>query len=315
LNIHSGQLAGILFAWNGNILFAVFVADYAIIGKKGAGKSLCAVGFIREALVKNKRVATNLNINLDALMHHSSGKTITRLPDHPTVHDLEAIGRGQAGVVEDDNGIIVLDETSHFMNARQYQDKGRQSVLDWLTESRKVGWDVYYIMQGLRQMDAQVRETQIEYVVHIKKTDKWPIPVVTPLTSFFFGSDHAIRFPKMHIAVIRQGIDRDALLLSRHFFKSVEFYSAYDTQQRFRPQLPVPEVDSDGRLNCPDYTGLSLDRFSPGLHSVLSAWHLKGRYLPKRLPRMVYLKAAVYGLLWLIARAIGQPIRLEYLTR
>ena len=156
------------------------MADYAVIGKKGTGKSLTSLGIMRDALKEGRRVCTNLNVNLDKLMPSSSRATILRLPDHPTYEDFEAAGRGQDGVDEDENGIIILDECSHFFNARQWNDKGREKTLKWLTESRKMGWSVYYLTQGLKQIDAQVRETQIEYVVHIKRTDKWPIPLITP---------------------------------------------------------------------------------------------------------------------------------------
>jgi hypothetical protein len=249
------------------------MSDYAIVGRKRTGKSLIAVAIIRDALVKGKRVATNLNLNLDHLMHHTSIKTVTRLPDHPTVDDLEALGRGQPGVAEEDNGILVLDEVSHFWNARQFQDKGRLTELQWLTQSGKEGWDVYYIMQGLRQLDAQVRETQIEYLITIKRTDKWPIPFLTPLTAMMFGDERALRFPKMRLAITRYGIDRDSMVVSRKFYFAKDLYPCYETQQKF--------LDSSHPDAC-------------GMHTMLSAWHLKGRYMPSVPSRTTYLKYALY---------------------
>ena len=244
------------------------MADYAVIGKKGTGKSLTSLGIMRDALKEGRRVCTNLNVNLDKLMPSSSRATILRLPDHPTYEDFEAAGRGQDGVDEDENGIIILDECSHFFNARQWNDKGREKTLKWLTESRKMGWSVYYLTQGLKQIDAQVRETQIEYVVHIKRTDKWPIPLITPLSSIFLGEKNAIRFPKMRIATTKQGIERDALTMGYKFYKAEDLFPAYDTQQRFFPIQPQDSWASFGQ--------------SPGLHTQLSAWHLKGRYLPRQ---------------------------------
>jgi hypothetical protein len=231
------------------------MADYAITGKKGAGKTLFAVGLIRDTLAARKRVATNLDVYPENFGRPNCKGTITRIPDRPTVDDFIALGRGQEGVVEDDNGIIVLDETSTFFNTRSWGDKSRQPMLDWLVHSRKYGWDVYYIMQGLGQVDKQVRDTQVEYHIAVKRTDKWPIPLVTPLTK---ALGFPIRFPKMHVGIIRHGVQHDALLIGREWYRGKDLYNAYDTQQVF------------------------LDRDHPnavGLHTVLSAHHLKGRYM------------------------------------
>lgn len=231
------------------------MADYAITGKKGAGKSLFAVGLIRDALRAGKQVATNLDVHLSHLMNPTNKATYLRIPDRPDITDFIALGRGQAGVVEDDNGLIILDETSTFFGARQFQDKGRQPMLDWLIHSRKYGWDVYYIMQGIGQVDKLIRDTQIEYHVSVKRTDKWPIPIITPLARMV---GLKVQFPKMHLGIIKHGVDANALRLETKFYRGKELYPCYDTQQIF------------------------LDREHPaavGLHSRLSAFHTKGRYL------------------------------------
>lgn len=231
------------------------MSDYAVSARKGVGKTLFCVGVARDALVAGKRVASNIDIYPDKLFAPPSKRTYLRIPDKPTIDDFVALGRGQPGKIEDDNGIIILDETSTFFNARSFADKGRQVVLDWLVHSRKLGWDVYYICQGLSQIDKQIRETQIEYAIGIKRTDKWPIPLITPL---FRMVGINVRFPKFHIGITKHGIERDAMVVERKWFRSHEFYDAYDTQQLF------------------------LDRDHPqavGLHTKLSAWHVRGRYL------------------------------------
>lgn len=244
--------------------------DFAVTGKKGTGKSLFSVGEIRTALLAGKRVATNLDIYLDAMLGPTAKQTLVRLPDRPTAADFEALGRGQEGVVEDDNGLIVLDETSTFFNSRAFGDKERQPLLDWLVHSRKYGWDVIYICQGLSQIDKQLRETMIEYHVPVKRTDKWPIPFITPLGKLF-GLN--IRFPKMHVGIIKQGVATDALTVDRRWYRAKELYNAYDTQQIF------------------------LDRAHPkacGIHTVLSPWLTKGRHLGQVPP---YWLRVLYGAL------------------
>ncbi|GBG01433.1 hypothetical protein AZSI13_07600 [Azospira sp. I13] len=231
------------------------MADYLVTGKKGNGKGLFCVGVIRDAIAQGKRVATNMDIYLDHLLSPGNRTTIFRVPDRPTVDDMHAIGRGQDGVNEDDNGVLVLDECSAIFNSRSWGDKERQPLLDWLIHSRKLGWDVYYISQGQEQLDKQVRSTQAEYHIAVKRTDKWPIPFVTP---FFKTFGINIRFPKLHVGIVRHGMERDALFIERRWYRGRDFYNAYDTQQIF------------------------LERSHPkacGLHTVLSPYHIKGRYL------------------------------------
>lgn len=248
------------------------MADYLVTGKKGAGKSLFCIGLIRDALLEGKRVATNLDVNLEKLFRSDSRLSIVRIPDRPTADDLHALGRGQTGVVEDDNGLIVIDECGTFLNSRAWGDKSRQPLLDWLVHSRKHGWDVYFIAQGIEQLDKQVRSTLIEYRVAVTRTDKWPIPGITPLVKLVSG--YHLTLPKMHIGTIRHGMERDAIVIDRKFYRGSEIYPAYQTQQVF------------------------LDREHPdavGAYSVLSAWHVVGRYQKPLPPWFLRLWALVFG--------------------
>jgi len=231
------------------------VTDFAVSGKKGAGKGLFCAGLIRDALLAGRRVATNMDLWPEKMLPPANRATFFRLPDSPVVADLDALGLGNDAIDDSKNGLIVLDEASKFFNSRSWGDKTRQPLLDWLIHSRKLGWDVYYVMQGLEQVDKQLRSTQIEYHITVKRTDKWPIPGLTTLGKLFFLN---IRFPRMHFGTYRHGCDRDALVVDRKWYRGDELYAAYDTRQVF------------------------LDRDHPeavGLHSVLSSWHLHGRHL------------------------------------
>lgn len=169
---------------------------YLISGKLGSGKTLSAVGRIRDALMKGRRVATNLDLRLEKLLSPRSGKpyksdglskwhqpvSCVRLPDKPTVDDLELIGSGNDSMDESKNGIIVLDELAVWLNSRTFNDKSRMPVIDWLLHSRKKGWDVYFICQHLEQIDKQVRQALVEYLVVCRRMDRMKIP-------FFWWSD------------------------------------------------------------------------------------------------------------------------------
>lgn len=232
------------------------MTDFAVTGKKRSGKGLFCAGLVRDALLAGRPVATNMDIFPENMLPPTCKTHFIRLPDCPTIEDLELIGRGNPVVDDEKNGLIILDESSKFFNARTFADKGRQAMLDWLIHSGKLGWDVYYQMQGLSQIDKQIRETQVEYVVNVKNTAKWPIPFVSTVGRWF-GLE--ITFPKMHVGIYRQGVQHDALFIKRVWYKARELYNAYDTRQVF--------LDRDHPMAC-------------GIHTVLAPWYTKGRYLP-----------------------------------
>lgn len=231
------------------------MTDFAVTGKKRSGKGLFCAGLIRDALLAGKRVATNMDFFPENVLPCTVKSHYIRLPDCPTVADFEAIGKGNDIVDDEQNGIIVLDEASKFFNSRDFADKNRKLLLDWLIHSGKLGWDVYYQMQGLIQVDKQLRETQVEYHIAVKNTSKWPIPFITPFLRLFAIN---LRFPKMHVGICRYGCAPDALIVERKWYRAKDLYDAYDTRQVF------------------------LDRDHPqaiGLCTVLSPWYTKGRYL------------------------------------
>lgn len=238
------------------------MADYLVTGKKGNGKSIFGVGAIREALIAGKRVATNLDIDLVQLTHARAKCSIIRLPDSPEAEDMEALGRGQDGVCEEDNGVIVIDEASKILGARTWNDdsKARAKFLDWLVHSRKLGWDVYMIAQGVSQLDKQLRQSLLEYHVHVTRTDKWPLPFIGWLGKLRPSPNNGpLTWPKFHVGTVRQGFDQGALIVNRRWYRGAPLHSAYQTQQVF--------LSKDHPKAC-------------GLHTVLSPWLTTGRYLP-----------------------------------
>jgi len=228
---------------------------YLVTGRLGAGKSLAAVGRIRDALLEGRRVATNLDLKLENFLPASAREVdVQRVPDKPTVADLDAIGLGTEAVDESRNGLLVLDELGSWLNSREWADKSRQGVIDWLIHSRKRGWDVYFITQAMGQIDKQVREALVEYLVVCRRLDRLKIPFVGGLLSFLSGGLIKGMMPKLHFAIVRYGTSPDAVIADRWVYLGRDLYDAYDTRQVFSP------------------------RYASGLYSYLTPWHLKGRY-------------------------------------
>jgi len=230
------------------------MADYLVTGKKGNGKSLVCVGRIQDALRAGKKVATNLDITLEKLLPASSRATLVRVPDRLRRVDLELIGRGQPGIEEEKNGLLVLDECASWLNAREYRDSDRAGFLDWLVHSRKLGWDVYFIAQDQSMVDKQLRTGLVEFLVGCKRLDRLRVPFLTGFVSMITGGVVKIRPPKVHVALVKYGLGFNDPVSDRWWYRGRDLYDAYNTEQVF----------------CEDYPH--------GVHSLLSPWHLVGRY-------------------------------------
>lgn len=209
------------------------MAIYVVTGKLGTGKSKYAVGKIRAALNSGRKVATNLDLHLEHLVPGKRKSRVYRLPDKPTVRDLEAIGHGNPDSYDEDrNGLLVLDELGSWLNSRQFMDKERQPVIDWLIHARKHGWDVVFIAQAIQQIDKQVRESLAEYVVTCYRLDKFKIPVLGQFLSMFH--DKAGNLPRFHIAATKINLGGNQWhTLERDFYRGDDLHKAYDTRQVF----------------------------------------------------------------------------------
>lgn len=238
------------------------MTDYALTGKKGTGKSKHAVLIMRDKYLKQKKlVATNLDIDLEAMFGQRSKMTYVRIPDKPKSFDLLAAGHGNPNSYDEDlNGALVLDEMGTWLNTRTFGDKDRAAVLDYFAHARKHGFDTWYIMQNVVQVDKQLRESFIEQTVRHTTFNKVRIPFFGWILSALFG-ERVGYFPKFHTGVFRIGTNPQDLIANRAMFTGKDIEKCYDTRQVF------------------------VENYPHGTHSVLSPWHIKGRFLaPEKAP-------------------------------
>lgn len=227
---------------------------HLVTGRLGAGKSLVSVGRIWDYLAAGRPVATNLDIfPAHAPQPWLRECTLYRLPDYPSVTDLDALGIVDTNAQEEKNGLIVLDECSHHMNSRDWQHQERAAVLRWLTHARKLGWDVIMIVQHPSMMDKQIREALSELVVTCKRLDRFTIPYIGPLLSAILGI--RINLPRVHVGIVKYGLSPNAQTVERWVYRGTSLFRSFDTRQIFGQS----EV---GGLAC-----------------VLTPWHAKGRYI------------------------------------
>ncbi|MGM0986561.1 MAG: zonular occludens toxin domain-containing protein [Pseudomonadota bacterium] len=213
------------------------MAVYVVTGKLGAGKTLVAVGKIKDKLNHGCPVATNLDLNLDKLIGEKARQTrCYRIPDKPSLEDLEAIGTGNDSYDESKNGLLVLDECGTWFNSRSWADKSRQAVINWFLHARKLGWDVIFLIQDLSIMDKQARVALAEHVVYCRRLDRVTIPVIGALWSLFAGGK--LPLPKLHLGIVKYGDSPQSLVVERWTYTGRRLYPAYDTKQAFSDNYP-----------------------------------------------------------------------------
>lgn len=213
------------------------MAVYVVTGKLGAGKTLVAVGKIKDTLARGGKVATNLDLNLDKLIGEKARQTrVYRIPDKPTLADLEAIGTGTDSYDESKNGLLVLDECGTWFNSRSWADKSRQEVINWFLHARKLGWDIIFLIQDLSIMDKQARVALAEHVVYCRRLDRVTVPFIGAIWSLFTGSK--LPMPKVHLGIVKYGDSPQSLTVERWTYTGRHLYPAYDTKQAFSDSYP-----------------------------------------------------------------------------
>lgn len=208
------------------------MAVYVVTGKLGAGKTLVAVGKIKDKLCQGCKVATNLDINLDQLIGPTAKQTrFYRIPDKPSLIDLEAIGTGTDSYDESKNGLLVLDECGTWFNSRSWADKSRQAVINWFLHARKLGWDIIFLIQDLSIMDKQARVALAEHVVYCRRLDRVTLPFIGAFWKAVTGSK--LPLPKVHLGIVKYGETNNAMIVDRWAYTGRNLYSSYDTKQAF----------------------------------------------------------------------------------
>lgn len=257
---------------------------YVITGHLGSGKSLLAVDLAFQYMRAGKRVASNITLNPEYALPKRSRATAVKLPYIPTAEHLDALGKGYEGKYDEDRfGLLLLDEAGSWLNARDWNDKDRRGLFTWITHARKYGWDVALIVQDYEALDAQIRRAVTEIYVKCSRLDRIKVPFLP------------IHLPRAHLATARYQ-SATGPVVRRWLSRGDDLFKAYDTREAVRPELLYTEA---GPVDMRSLT------------TLLSPWHLVGRYLPPRWPWWAYgLKALLVvfaGLLWPLAILQGAP--------
>lgn len=270
------------------------MAVYFVTGKLGSGKSLISISKIRDYLAAGRRVATNLDVYLDAMFTNNKSPVV-RLPDKPRIEDMKALGNGYETDDSRDNnesryGLIVLDECGTWLNSREWNDKGRRALIDWFLHARKHRWDIIFLIQDIESCDSQIVRALCEHLVVCRRMDRYRVLKV--------------RLPRVHIASVYYGTTvNKGNFVERWVYRGTDLYAAYDTRQCF---VDGHEFNDQGQL---------VDMRA--MYSLLPAWHIKGRHL-KETRSVPLSKLLVFWIFWapyLLYLSVFNPALFEYYQR
>lgn len=252
------------------------MAVYFVSGGLGSGKTLAAVGQLRQYAINRCQIAGNLDIFLEHFGSSPRSKvTYTRIPDRPTADDLYALGTANDTYDEDNNGLLVLDELATWLNSQSWNEKGRKELRDWFVHARKYGWDIIFLVQSIEAVDSQLVKLLMEYHVPMSNLAKINVPIIGGLGRTFRKSGKPLRLPKIHVGRVMY---KDLVKADRWVFRAKNLYSSYNTKQ------------------------VIADDYPHGVHCQLSRWHLEGRYLPQPENWLFWLSMVWRLPLWLLVK-------------
>lgn len=246
------------------------MGNWTVIGELGAGKTILSVGKIRDFLLEGKRVASNLDIDLTELLPPDSKQTYIRLMDYPQLEELQGLGYGSDSKREKTFGLLALDELSMWLNSHNWNAKGRDEFIVFQRHIRKRHWHTLFIAQDIESIDKQARNALVERVVRAGRTDRLKMPFLGFILRWFGLSGN---LPQWHIGEVHYGKDPKSKVQERWMYHGQGLWNAYNTDQHFSPGARIETWKS--------YNGYSneIEAEIEGCFSVLSPWHLKGRYL------------------------------------
>ncbi|WP_162046386.1 zonular occludens toxin domain-containing protein [Vibrio taketomensis] len=213
---------------------------YWVYGTLGAGKGIFFAKKMQDYLRRGSRVATNVQVFPERLSPNFN-TPITRLPDIPRLEDIIALGRGAPYGEKKKLGGLFLDETSIFLNSRDWNDKDRPKWIAYLRLIRKKGWDIYLATQDPESVDKQILKGLGEEFICCTRKDHFRLGIFSDLYDIYNiikskGTETESKIlPHINSAGYRRGKKTQGNKNYRsEMYRPTQYFGTYDTNQLFQ---------------------------------------------------------------------------------
>lgn len=164
-------------------------------GTPGSGKSLYAAGQILDALSQKKLVITNYPLSFDHIKgkifqwYYGAGVRCEVSNDDLSPQFCQIAAHSFFAGDEPKEGriLLVIDEAGLVFNPRDWNRPDRKDWLTFLSQHRKLGFDVILIAQSDNQLDKQLRPL-LEYRVRFKRVSSllgFPCSIFVGVRSYY----------------------------------------------------------------------------------------------------------------------------------
>ena len=124
------------------------------------------------------------------------------------------------------------------MNTRDWNDKGRKEIIKFFLHTRKVGWDVFLLVQHIDMLDKQLRNAVVEHLVVCKRRSrKNPIHCLTASNCRILRQVHEAAY-----SIGQYGKSNHAPVVNRWYYMAWAYFtqacSPVTTHARYLPTTP-----------------------------------------------------------------------------
>ena len=150
----------------------------------------------------------------------------------------ELVPPDKSGRIKEGAGRLYLDEAQLLFNSRTWQKN--KEFIEFFTQHRKLGWDVYLIAHSVEMIDAQIRFL-IEYEARLRNLKKVKLFGLIPLSPY-----------PVFVSIVRYaGISAGAGMIAwrRMYALNKDIASLYDSMQVFAFDAAQVDVTHQGDLH------------------------------------------------------------------
>lgn len=176
-----------------------------VTGTPGSGKTCYALMEAVSALSAGKTVATNIALAddfADRLVRRNPSMWVRKAARARAIAHLERrievlsdssdLRRVYPTDRREGNCLVIVDEAHALLDSRDFRSTERQDWITWLTQHRKLGLDVLFVVQHFEMLDSNVRRLN-EWEIRLRDLRRaraygFPVPLPLSVAHWFWAT-------------------------------------------------------------------------------------------------------------------------------